>query len=210
MGKPIKKLTSREQQAVERRKQLLEAATELYAAQGYHGTPVREINRRIGMADGLLYHYFPGGKLEILQTIVREARDRRLEKVTASIGLLDGDLPLMNTLLQFYRQMYVIMMEDRLVLKIHLRESELLEGDINKELSDMILERLDWLSSLLEAKAAAGEVRRMDYVMAARQLMSVWLMNVFQQLVGIRLVRTDQDDFLERMVNHLVELWKRE
>lgn len=208
MGKPVKKLTNREQQAAERRKQLLEAATELFASQGYHATPVREINRRIGMADGLLYHYFPGGKLEILQTITREAAARRMEQVEASIGMIDGGLPLKETLLLFYRRIVKVMMDDRLVLMIHVRESELLEREVNEEFSEMVMDRLDWLSKLLKARAEAGEIRRMDYEMAARQMMSLWIMHVLPQLVGLRIVRMDQDEFLERMVDHLVQIWK--
>lgn len=36
----------------------------LFAENGYEGTPVRAINRKAGLADGLLYHYFSDGKKE--------------------------------------------------------------------------------------------------------------------------------------------------
>ncbi|MGA9173636.1 MAG: helix-turn-helix domain-containing protein [Thermoactinomyces sp.] len=52
-------MTSRDLQAAKRRKQLLEAAKKLFAEKGYHNTSTKEINRAIGMADGLIYHYFP-------------------------------------------------------------------------------------------------------------------------------------------------------
>ncbi|EOR25407.1 transcriptional regulator, TetR family protein [Clostridium sartagoforme AAU1] len=56
------KLTNRDLQAIERRNQLLESAKELFASNGYHATTTRQITKNIGMADGLIYHYFPDGK----------------------------------------------------------------------------------------------------------------------------------------------------
>ena len=65
-------LTSRDLQAMERREQLLNSAKELFALQGYHATTTREITKHIGMADGLIYHYFPDGKKQILDIIMKE------------------------------------------------------------------------------------------------------------------------------------------
>lgn len=57
------KLNMRDVQAAESRQKLLNSAQRLFAEKGYKGTPVREINRSAHLADGLLYHYFPGGKM---------------------------------------------------------------------------------------------------------------------------------------------------
>jgi AcrR family transcriptional regulator len=66
------KLTSRDLQAIERREQILKASKELFAANGYHATTTRLICKKINMADGLIYHYFPDGKLEILRKVIEE------------------------------------------------------------------------------------------------------------------------------------------
>lgn len=60
----------REAQAAETRMKFVVSAQSLLAEKGYKGTSVREINRSVNLADGLLYHYFPGGKKEIFQVIV--------------------------------------------------------------------------------------------------------------------------------------------
>ena len=52
-------LTSRDLQAIKRIEQLLESAKQLFVLKGFHATTTREITRNIGMADGLIYHYFP-------------------------------------------------------------------------------------------------------------------------------------------------------
>lgn len=58
-GQPGK---TRSEQAVETRQCLLDTAKKLFATNGYTLTSVRSINRELSMSDGILYHYFPGGK----------------------------------------------------------------------------------------------------------------------------------------------------
>ena len=66
----------RETQAAETREKLFISARSLFAKKGYKGTSVREINRNVGLADGLLYHYYPGGKAEIFRTVLDDASGR--------------------------------------------------------------------------------------------------------------------------------------
>lgn len=55
----------------EKRQQILEAATRVFASRGYHGARVSDIAREAGIAYGLVYHYFRN-KDEILDTIFAE------------------------------------------------------------------------------------------------------------------------------------------
>ena len=64
------KINMREAQAAETRSKLLESATQLFSEKGYKGVSVREISRKVNLADGILYHYFPGGKREIFTEVV--------------------------------------------------------------------------------------------------------------------------------------------
>ena len=64
---------TRKEQATATREKLLETAKNLFAEMGYHGTPVRAITRQIQKGDGILYHYFPGGKQEIMSVLLRES-----------------------------------------------------------------------------------------------------------------------------------------
>jgi AcrR family transcriptional regulator len=203
-----KQPTSRDLQAIERRNQLLEAATELFAGQGYHATPIREINRKIGMADGLLYHYFPGGKLEILQTIVSHAKDRRIDSFDIFKETLDLNGSLKDIIVPTLRFLCGMLEKEKQIFQIQVRERELLDQDVNKELESLILDRIHWLEGLLEAKAQAGEIRRMDNEMASRQLMSIWLAIAFQAMSGVNLVKGNREEYLNRMVDHLLETWK--
>jgi AcrR family transcriptional regulator len=93
------RMTSRDIKAHERRQQILAVAKKMFAAGGYHATSMRSLNKELGVADALTYHYFPGGKLEILQTIIREGRDAQIAQIQALAPQLKGDLPLREALL---------------------------------------------------------------------------------------------------------------
>ena len=54
----------------ERKQQLVDAAAELFAANGYAATRIQDICRRAGVAKGLFYWYFPT-KQELFAELVR-------------------------------------------------------------------------------------------------------------------------------------------
>ena len=66
----------------ERKQQLVEAAAELFAANGYAATRIQDICRRAGVAKGLFYWYFPT-KQELFAELVRSMR-LRLRKAQAA------------------------------------------------------------------------------------------------------------------------------
>src|SRR5262245_19350802 len=45
--------------AEDRRSQLLAAALEIFAEQGFHGTPTRELAKHAGVSEALVFHHFP-------------------------------------------------------------------------------------------------------------------------------------------------------
>ncbi len=57
-----------------RRDQILQAALELFASQGYHATSVDQIAQRAGISKGLVYNYFES-KQHLLKTLVQDVFD---------------------------------------------------------------------------------------------------------------------------------------
>ncbi|MGF1510444.1 MAG: TetR/AcrR family transcriptional regulator [Myxococcota bacterium] len=53
---------------VERRKQIIKAAVDVFAERGFHRSRVSDIARRAGVAHGLIYHYF-ASKEDLLHSI---------------------------------------------------------------------------------------------------------------------------------------------
>ncbi|NJK88236.1 MAG: TetR/AcrR family transcriptional regulator [Myxococcales bacterium] len=56
---------------VERRKQILTAAVQVFAEKGFHKTRVSDVARRAGVAYGLIYHYF-SSKDDLLNSIFED------------------------------------------------------------------------------------------------------------------------------------------
>lgn len=48
------------------------AIAELFREHGYHGTSYSQIIKASGLGKGSLYHYFPGGKEEIVKTVLKQ------------------------------------------------------------------------------------------------------------------------------------------
>ena len=65
-----------------RREQILDAALDLFAQDGYHQTGVADIAARLGMSHGTFYRYF-ASKRDILDHVVDEAQRRIVQAVSA-------------------------------------------------------------------------------------------------------------------------------
>jgi AcrR family transcriptional regulator len=64
----------------ERRRQLLDAALELFVTRGYHAAAMDEIAERAGVSKPVLYQHFPG-KLELYLALLDESVDTLVDKV---------------------------------------------------------------------------------------------------------------------------------
>src|SRR5918999_6086068 len=71
-----RRLTSRQRQAAARREQILKTALKLFAAQGFDATSTRQIAREVGIAEGLIFHYFPT-KASLLAAILQDRLESR-------------------------------------------------------------------------------------------------------------------------------------
>jgi AcrR family transcriptional regulator len=71
-----RRLTSRQRQAAARREQILNTALKLFAAQGFDATSTRQIAREVGIAEGLIFHYFPT-KASLLAAILEDRLEGR-------------------------------------------------------------------------------------------------------------------------------------
>jgi AcrR family transcriptional regulator len=69
--------------AEDRRRQILDAAVRVFAAQGYEASRVGDIAKEAGVAYGLVYHYF-GSKEAVLEAVFREQWGRLLLAVAVA------------------------------------------------------------------------------------------------------------------------------
>jgi Transcriptional regulator len=58
-----------------RQEHILDVATELFHKLGYFQTGIAEINKQAGVSKGVFYHYFPGGKLQLVKSVLQRDYD---------------------------------------------------------------------------------------------------------------------------------------
>src|SRR6266852_1658268 len=68
----------------ERRRQLLDAALEVFVSQGYHAAAMDEIAERAGVSKPVLYQHFPG-KLELYLALLETHVDERVSRVRGAM-----------------------------------------------------------------------------------------------------------------------------
>src|SRR5712692_7016207 len=69
----------------ERRRQLLDAALEVFVSQGYHAAAMDEIAERAGVSKPVLYQHFPG-KLELYLALLDESVEALTDTVRAALA----------------------------------------------------------------------------------------------------------------------------
>ena len=72
----------------ERREQIVQTATDVFATEGFEGTALKRVAEMVGVKEATLFHYF-SGKQELLTAVLTE-RDRRSMELR---GVADAGLP---------------------------------------------------------------------------------------------------------------------
>lgn len=83
------------------RDRILDAATELFAAQGFHGTSVAEISARADIKTGALYHHIKS-KEELLWEILRGYTGKALAAATAVTSGAGGPVDKLGALIDVH------------------------------------------------------------------------------------------------------------
>lgn len=203
-----KRMTSRDLQAIERRQQLLDAAKKLFAKNGYHNTSVRSITQSIGMADGLIYHYFPKGKLEILHTIIREGCEALNIHVNKILESINDEMTLNEVMMYFCKEVRSTFEVDNDLIIIMFREKELL----GKETSDLLLKTFAkfWriINNFLIQRANEGEIKELDFKMATHQFMTTVASTVVMEYLTSNIPNMDTDTYIEGLIEFTTGSWK--
>lgn len=197
----------RQEQAAETRRKLLLSAKGLFAKNGYAGTPVRSINREIGMADGLLYHYFPSGKKEIFQVLIKEGFEKTVIGIRGYNEVVES-MPMEQVLDQMYRFWDTVFAENLDLLKILMKESETMELIEMGALKRLLEERRLWIAAFLEKRHRQGEIRHMDFQMAAEHIMAVSISNIMSKMMNLSSDLCGNAQNRMESIQYMVGLWK--
>lgn len=208
---PAHKLNQRQLQAQERRSEILTAAKMLFAQNGYHATTTRSINREVGMADGLLHHYFPEGKMQILETLVQEELDRKRKSLLERMQSINPDISLEEFLVIVGRVILEAATREPEMMAISLREYNLIKDKFSEpvlELSGLY----QHVAKYLQVYVDRGEIRAVDPAFMAVQFISPFSLYVMTRtLIGeskAPYLSMDEETFLEQIVSCTLNTWQ--
>lgn len=203
-----KRMTSRDLQAAERKQQILQAAKRLFAEKGYHAVSMRELNKAIGMAEALTYHYFPGGKFEILTTVLQTAQEERIGGIVLFFQktFAKNDLPLSDALAELIIGLAEKLTEDQAYFQILIRERSLLSDEQKEALDGLTPLPFEAMSEYLSRRAQQGEIRQMDFSLASSQFLAHIVFTIIQQL--LRGTQMEQDEAV-KLSDFYTGLWAK-
>lgn len=201
-------MTRRREQAQESRQRLMDAALQLFSQRGYAETSVHAICEGLGVSDSLLYHYFPGGKRELMQVLIQENMLRLLGELNAQNDRLER-LPVDEMLEALYQGIYETVMRYAGLFRIFIREENIREWVAGDQLRLIMRQRQLWFARLLALQAERGNIAPMDYESAAEMLDSLMLYHLTAEIVGLADSRLKDEKNRKRMIDYQIDLWKR-
>jgi Transcriptional regulator len=201
------KQTARKIQAAKTRQQLLEAATKLFAENGYARTSVRSINKSIGMADGLMYHYFPGGKEEIIKVIVCERFQQVILELQELVKGLNN-LSIEEIMENFYQHWTQIFEKHQDVFRILIKENTVMQLIGHDSLVSMIRDTERWFPKYLKEQAASGAIQTFDFDIATEMLLAVISGHFLTKITGLGPGILDDDNQRKKLFEYQIKLWK--
>src|SRR5262245_30032790 len=72
------------------RERIVTATAELFRRQGYNGTGLKQVTQAAGAPVGSVYHFFPGGKDELAETVILTS-GRAYQELFEAIYAEEGD-----------------------------------------------------------------------------------------------------------------------
>ena len=193
----------RSEQAEQRRAQLIDTALTLFAERGIEATRISDIAQAAGVAQGLLYHYFPSvGGVSSKDALLAAIIERH-----GPLGMLHDllaappDRPARETLLDLGLRIYAFAQERRMLLQLVVRE--IIWRPETRGLGMAVREQaLTMLARYLQARVAAGELRPHDSFVAGQTLASAILLASIAQLPADPYISGAVDVFLAGLMAH--------
>ena len=173
------------QGAIEKRRQILDAAIRTFARQGFHACRVSDIADEAGVAYGLVYHYFRS-KDEVLDTLFLERWDILLDAIREVDGQDVAAREKLYAIASFIVDSY---RHDQDLMKVIIVEVTRAANSFGRSHLAKIREAYDLIAAIVEKAQASGEFKAtvtpafaaMAFYGAIEQVLTGW---IFELLPG--------------------------
>ncbi|MBS7578371.1 MULTISPECIES: TetR/AcrR family transcriptional regulator [unclassified Enterococcus] len=202
----MSKITQRDIQAIETRQKILDSALEQFSLHGYSATTTRMINRNIGISDGLLYHYFPKGKHQILSILLETKIDEILQDMEADNKKLQS-FNLRELLNYLFKRINKLYEAHEQIIRVLFKEFDSFKREECNLLTEKLVYRKRELPSILKERYENGEIKLIDFEKASDVLCTTMLGYLFSKILGFD---SPLDDLTYRQstIDYQVSLWE--
>lgn len=153
-----------------RRRQILDAATEVMSRTGFHATSMQAVAERAGISVGLIYQYF-GNKDDLLLAVIVDILEDFRDQVPVAIEAA-GDDPVARVEAGF-RICCQVVDAKRLAVNLTYRESHTLSAEGLKRIKQLELDTAEPIRQAFCAGVAAGAFRDVDSRLVVQNLLLI-------------------------------------
>lgn len=189
----MKPPTQRDLQAEVRRNQLLDVALAMFAERGVENVSIKDLATEVGVAPGLIYHYF-ASKEELLAAVCK--RHNPLPEFEAIVQEL-SDLPVREGLLHFTQRLVGLLPEKRHVIRLLVREMLSPRSTMLTEVVALRQGGIALFSEYLQSRIDAGELRPHQPLVPLHML--------FSSLLILLLLDQPIEPFVEQFVETILD-----
>ncbi len=183
-----------------RRKQILDAAAQVFAQKGFHRATIREIARTAGIAEGTIYNYFRN-KEDLLTALVgRMARVDELTQQVAQRAATTSPAELLDFVL---RDRFALLEQNRTPLQALLPQS-LINPQVGQHFYQALtLPALEVFEQVWRKQIEQGNVRPFDPALLVRLFFATFIGLALLDMLGDPVARSDRETLI-RQITELI------
>ncbi|WP_019121760.1 TetR/AcrR family transcriptional regulator [Brevibacillus massiliensis] len=137
--------TNRQQQALETKNKLIDAALRTFSRKGFGESTTKDIAQEAGVTDGLIYHYFKS-KEDLLWAILDKYT--LLHSMQEELGKMDSEAPLEQQLTDYFRSLFRSLREQQDLIVMCFGEAGR-NSEVRKRLEGIIRQGVELLHAHL-------------------------------------------------------------
>jgi len=184
-----------------RRKQILEAATRVFAEKGFHRATIKDIARVAGIADGTIYTYF-ASKTDVLLGILNRLNESTERQQHFASGN-ERDMRAFFT--SYVRQRMSLLWPNAEVFQAVLPEM-LVNGELRKLYYEGVVAPTFAIAErYFQEQSTAGQLRVVDVPLTVRAIAATLLGLLTMQLLGDEVIATRWEELPEVLTTLLFD-----
>lgn len=143
---------------IKRRKEIFEAARQIFSSVGFHKADMNEIAKRANIAKGTVYLYFPSKK-DLFIDLISNGLDYLTHEIENEIQHIEDPIERFKTSVATYMTFFK---DNQSLYRILLHPDKEIKDDIEKTWQNYTLSKIPAVTETLEEGIKLGKLRKID------------------------------------------------